>query len=258
MRKLDFPAMRSLLSGSISYVQRTGEEVLVASRLALARSLLAIARRLDDELVASPTPPRSVKMPNKLSQPQAVNAAVAERTLLLKAMLGIALLLWRARRRLRQDLVEGSTAHAALRHLDQAFGILQECGFEIEDYSGQGYDAGMSAFVSPVGFQEQADCASDTIVETLAPAILYRRKLLTKSEVIVGVPLNPSERQAPAVPVGPPPTRAPLSHPTFDGQSSAEDNQQPVAGSLTDAAAAVATQNKSPHFPLAEGGFPDR
>jgi hypothetical protein len=243
--------VRSLFSSSTSYLQRNCAAIIVTTRQVMARNLLAIGRRLDDQQISSPADTKRIEMSKQPSKLTSANPADAERVLLLKSMLGIALPLWRARRRLRQDLPEGSAAHAALRHLDQALGFLHERGFEIEDYCGQVYDAGMSAFVSPVSFDERADCARDTIVETLAPAVSFRGTLLTKSEVVVGVPAQPAARAAPPDCVEPPPAEQPASTRSLDGAPSGLPSEHSDRGSPAASPASAATQDATPQIPLA-------
>ncbi len=108
--------------------------------------------------------------------------------------------IWRAKRRLRKEADDSQDARMALRHLDQAWSMIEALGIEArDDFEGQKYTVG-GYFVQPFSFEERPDLTEETIIEVTAPAVLIDGRLAHKSEVIVGRP--------PASPELPPPVEA--------------------------------------------------
>jgi hypothetical protein len=116
---------------------------------------------------------------------------------MISTLVRLAVPLWKAQMRLQKDGDERTSIRAALRHLQSASSVLEASGIEIGDYKGQQYDPGMSPLIAPVAFEEHPTCSSETVIETIAPAVSYRGQIICKSEAVIGVPLrvsNPPNR----------------------------------------------------------------
>jgi hypothetical protein len=107
---------------------------------------------------------------------------------LVLALAKVAIPLWRAQRRISLEAKDNPQLGVALRYLQMADDQLAEAGVTIRDFGLQHYEAGMSAFIVPIAFNERPECQSPTVIETITPAIFFRNRPVLKSEVIVGVP----------------------------------------------------------------------
>jgi len=97
--------------------------------------------------------------------------------------------------RLKQKMVQPGTdlpqegMERAYRHFETVWDILRQRGVEVQDHTGDRYDAGMS--INVLASQPMADLKREKIIDTLRPTIYYHKKLLQMGEVIVGVPDKP-------------------------------------------------------------------
>jgi hypothetical protein len=107
---------------------------------------------------------------------------------LVRALAKVAIPLWRARRRVSLEAQTNPQLGVALRYLEMAGDQLVEAGVHTRDFHLQPYDAGMSAFIHPIAFNEIPDCQAPTVIETITPAVFFRNRPVLKGEVIVGIP----------------------------------------------------------------------
>ena len=151
---------------------------------------------------------------------------------MITALVRVTVPLWRAQKRLQRDADGGSgSAFAALRHLERASGTIEECGITIKDYLNQLYDPGMSPFVTPVTFQPDAGSSSETVIETMSPAVFYRGQIVAKSEVVVGVPIGAPELISDVAASSGETRLDPKSEPIVGAQSPSPSPDEPAAPS---------------------------
>ena len=105
---------------------------------------------------------------------------------------------WRAQRRLDLGGDSERTLIMVQRHLDAAMSRLQEMGFELRSFEGQGYDPGMRA-LKPSHFEVDPSVSRETVGETSSPAIFYAGQVAVKSQAAILVPPpKPVEAETPA------------------------------------------------------------
>lgn len=94
--------------------------------------------------------------------------------------------------RLRQRLIDRDTGEPlestrmAYRHFASTWDAFVEAGVEIQDHTGDSYDAGQSIRV--IAFQPTSGLQRETVLETIRPSIYYQGKRIQIGEVIIGTP----------------------------------------------------------------------
>jgi hypothetical protein len=96
--------------------------------------------------------------------------------------------LWRLRRRFIDSAASEQRVDVArpLRDAEALLARLAEEGIDIQDHSGQRYDATLSLRVA--AFQPTSGLAEERILETLKPTVYRRGERIQIGEVIVGIP----------------------------------------------------------------------
>jgi len=129
--------------------------------------------------------------------PESQSAAGLSRQEVTSTLARAAVSIWRARRRLRKEADESQGARMALRHLDQAWSMIEALGIETrDDFEGKTYTVG-NYLVESYAFEDRPGLTEDTIIEVTAPAVLIDGRLAQKCEVIVGRPPLPEEPPSP-------------------------------------------------------------
>ena len=100
----------------------------------------------------------------------------------------LATLAWRLRRRFGDDLaVEAhERLRRAFRDVEAMIELLREHTVEIQDHTGDAYDASLSLHVA--AFQPTPGVSDERIVETLKPTVYRGPERIQTGEVIVAIP----------------------------------------------------------------------
>lgn len=129
---------------------------------------------------------RQFSQPESHSTPSSADIVLSE-SLLAK----IGTELWRLKLKLEKMVRPGTgemidEARRAYRHLQASWEALTDAGIEIQDHTGQPYNAGLS--LKTIAYQPVASISSETVIETIKPTIYYRQEPIQQGEVIVGYP----------------------------------------------------------------------
>ena len=100
----------------------------------------------------------------------------------------IGTLTWRAQKRLSEMSLEGKEYAKLSRDLEYSITSLKQAGFDIKDFTGQDYIAGMA--VSVIASQTDETLIRARIIETLKPTIYYKGKIIQIGDVVIGTPKN--------------------------------------------------------------------
>ena len=100
----------------------------------------------------------------------------------------LATLAWRLRRRFGPDsaIEAHEPLRRAFRDVAAMFDLLHEHAVEIQDHTGDAYDASLSLRVA--AFQPTPGLQGERVVETLKPSVYHRQQRIQVGEVIVGIP----------------------------------------------------------------------
>jgi hypothetical protein len=98
--------------------------------------------------------------------------------------------LWRARRKLAQGN-DGQGKQAA-RYLRTCAEALAVAGLTVQDHDGEPFHAGRS--VDVLLYSDDPEVTVETVVETVRPAVYQHDRRIQTAQVIVAVPLTPTDR----------------------------------------------------------------
>jgi hypothetical protein len=98
--------------------------------------------------------------------------------------------LWRARRKLAQGN-DGQGKQAA-RYLRTCAEALAAAGLTVQDHDGEPFHAGRS--VDVLLYSDDPEVTVETVVETVRPAVYQHDRRIQTAQVIVAVPLTPTDR----------------------------------------------------------------
>jgi len=268
VRQADIASIANRLTSAMARLSARSAGLGARVRRGAATALSLLAGRLDPESLPRE---RSETMPSTEplidDVPEKRDAGTLDREI-LSALLRMVVPLWRSRRRLEPEADQPGTARIALRHLDQAWSMLESLGVSIrDDFEGSAYDIG-NFLVQAIEIEERADCTHETIVEVTEPAIFLREAMLQRSKVLVGRPLavQPSTasveaddpRETPVKPEGETSTgspvrssgqEAPTASPVRVEQEGAATSEPVAAGSAATEAAEAASPQPEPPQP---------
>ena len=100
---------------------------------------------------------------------------------------------WRVQRRFA-DLATGELPDAlrrAVRDAEAMMELLHEHAVEVQDHTGDAYDATLSLRVA--AFEPRSELEQERVLETLQPTVYYRDQRIQVGEVIVGIPERASQ-----------------------------------------------------------------
>jgi hypothetical protein len=110
--------------------------------------------------------------------------------------------LWRLRQKIQPEAAQSQgAAPRAFRHLESIWDTLNEAGFSIQDFTHQAYQAG-DRLMRVVAEENVPAVGAPEVLETIRPAIIYKKHLIQTSDVIVAYPSGPSARAKTGGPAG--------------------------------------------------------
>jgi len=119
---------------------------------------------------------------------QAEDPTMAKR--LERFLAGLATELWR----MKQKLIKPGTdepldeVRRAFRHLNSMWDLLIQEGVEIKDPTNEPFNSGM--MLNVIAYESTPGLTSETVIETLKPAVFYKREPIQIADVVVGKPAN--------------------------------------------------------------------
>lgn len=103
---------------------------------------------------------------------------------------GLATELWR----LKQKLIKPGTdepideVRRAFRHLKSMWDLLIQEEVEIKDPTNEPFNSGM--MLNVIAYESSPEFTRETVIETLKPAVFYKREPIQIADVVVGKPAN--------------------------------------------------------------------
>jgi hypothetical protein len=97
--------------------------------------------------------------------------------------------LWRARRKLAQ----GNESKQAARYLRSCAEALAGAGLTVQDHDGEPFHPGRS--IDVLLYNDDPEVTVETVVETVRPAVYHHDRRIQSAQVIVAVPVTPTDRE---------------------------------------------------------------